>query len=78
VPQAKEVTLQPDGKDMYGRTLPMCSYLMALTSTTPSSKTPGAGGIGSMRWGIQCWKAQFHRCSPAYITDWDALPVVTA
>jgi len=24
------------------------------------------------------WKTQFHRCSPAYTTDWDALPVVTA
>ena len=24
------------------------------------------------------WKAQFHQRSPAYTTDWDALPVVTA
>jgi len=47
VPQEKEVTLQAEGKDMYGRTIAMCSYLMALTSTTPSSKTPGAGAVVS-------------------------------
>ena len=26
----------------------------------------------------KAWKTQFHRRSPAYTTDWDALPVVTA
>jgi DNA polymerase V len=26
----------------------------------------------------KAWKTQFHRCSPAYTTDWNALPVVTA
>jgi DNA polymerase V len=26
----------------------------------------------------KAWKTQFHRRSPAYTTDWDALPIVTA
>ena len=34
----------------------ICFYLMAPTSTTRWSRTADAGGIGSMRWGIQCWK----------------------
>ena len=34
----------------------LCFYLMAPTSTTRWSRTADAGGIGSMRWGIQCWK----------------------
>ena len=31
-----------------------------------------SSGIG------KAWKTQFHRRSPAYTTDWDALPIVTA
>ena len=36
--------------------LPMWSCPMGPTSITRSSKTARAGGIGSMRQGIQCWK----------------------
>ena len=25
----------------------------------------------------KAWKTRFHRRSPAYTTDWDALPVIT-
>ncbi|HEV8326753.1 MAG TPA: DUF4113 domain-containing protein [Nitrospiraceae bacterium] len=39
----------------------------------------GAGTLHYASGGItKTWKAQFHRRSPAYTTDWDALPVVTA
>jgi DNA polymerase V len=39
-------------------------------------------GTGTLQYassGItKAWKTQFHRRSPAYTTDWNALPVVTA
>jgi DNA polymerase V len=39
----------------------------------------GAGTLQYASSGItKAWKTQFHRRSPAYTTDWDALPVVTA
>ena len=39
----------------------------------------GAGTLHYASSGItKAWKTQFHRRSPAYTTDWDALPVVTA
>ena len=39
----------------------------------------GAGALQYASSGItKAWKTQFHRRSPAYTTDWDALPVVTA
>lgn len=38
----------------------------------------GAGTLQYASSGItKAWKTQFHRRSPAYTTDWDALPVVT-
>jgi hypothetical protein len=37
-----------------------------------SKRLEGNSGI------TKAWKPQFHRRSPAYTTDWDALPVVTA
>ena len=40
-----------------GAPLLMCSYPMARTSTTNSSNRAGAGGIGSMRQEIRCWKS---------------------
>jgi DNA polymerase V len=39
----------------------------------------GAGILHYASSGItKAWKTQFHRRSPAYTTDWDELPVVTA
>lgn len=39
----------------------------------------GAGTLHYASSGIiKAWKTQFHRRSPAYTTDWDALPVVTS
>jgi DNA polymerase V len=39
----------------------------------------GAGTLHYASNGItKAWKTRFHRRSPAYTTDWDALPVVTA
>jgi len=39
----------------------------------------GAGTLHYASSGItKAWKTQFHRRSPAYTTDWDALPVVLA
>ena len=39
----------------------------------------GAGTLHYASSGIsKAWKTQFHRRSPAYTTDWDALPVVNA
>ena len=39
----------------------------------------GAGTLHYASSGFtKAWKTQFHRRSPAYTTDWDALPVVTA
>lgn len=39
----------------------------------------GAGTLHYASSGIiKTWKTQFHRRSPAYTTDWNALPVVTA
>ena len=39
----------------------------------------GAGTLHYASSGItKAWKTQFHRRSPAYTTDWDELPVVTA
>ena len=39
----------------------------------------GAGTLHYASSGItKAWKTQFHRRSPAYTTDWNALPVVTA
>jgi len=39
----------------------------------------GAGTLHYASSGItKVWKTQFHRRSPAYTTDWNALPVVTA
>ena len=39
----------------------------------------GAGTLQYASSGItKAWKTQFHRRSPAYTTDWDALPVVNA
>jgi DNA polymerase V len=39
----------------------------------------GAGTLQYASSGItKAWKTQFHRHSPAYTTDWNALPVVTA
>lgn len=39
----------------------------------------GAGTLHYASSGIQkAWKTQFHRRSPAYTTDWDALPIATA
>ena len=39
----------------------------------------GAGTLQYASSGItKAWKTQFHRRSPAYTTDWNALPVVTA
>jgi DNA polymerase V len=39
----------------------------------------GAGTLHYASSGIsKAWKTQFHRRSPAYTTDWDALPVVRA
>ena len=39
----------------------------------------GAGTLHYASSGItKTWRTQFHRCSPAYTTDWGALPVVNA
>ncbi len=39
----------------------------------------GAGALRDASSGInKTWQTQFHRRSPAYTTDWNALPVVTA
>jgi DNA polymerase V len=39
----------------------------------------GAGTLHYASSGFtKSWKTQFHRRSPAYTTDWDALPIVTA
>ena len=39
----------------------------------------GAGALQYASSGItKKWKTQFHRCSPAYTTQWDELPVVKA
>jgi len=39
----------------------------------------GAGTLHYASSGISnAWKTQFYRRSPAYTTDWNALPVVTA
>jgi DNA polymerase V len=39
----------------------------------------GAGTLHYASSGItKAWKTQFHRRSPAYTTDWDELPIVTA
>jgi DNA polymerase V len=39
----------------------------------------GAGALHYASSGItKAWRTQFHRRSPAYTTDWDELPVVTA
>lgn len=39
----------------------------------------GAGTLQYASSGISnAWKTQFHRRSPAYTTDWDALPIVSA
>lgn len=39
----------------------------------------GAGTLHYASSGIQkAWKTQFHRRSPAYTTDWNALPIATA
>jgi DNA polymerase V len=39
----------------------------------------GAGTLQYASSGIsKAWKTQFHHRSPAYTTDWDALPIVTA
>ena len=44
-------------KLLSNRSLPeQVSYRMEATSITRWSKTVGAGGIGSMRRGIRCWK----------------------
>ncbi|MBU6434884.1 MAG: thermonuclease family protein, partial [Nitrospirae bacterium] len=47
----KEVTLQSFRKDTYGRTIADMLLADGPTSITHSSKTAGAGGIGSMRQG---------------------------
>jgi len=52
----KEVMLQVHGHDKYKHTLADGSYRMVRTSITRSPKTARAGGIGSMRWEIWCWK----------------------
>jgi len=44
-----------------GADLETCSYLMAATSTTHSSKMVGVGGIGSMRQAMRClrvWRSK--------------------
>jgi DNA polymerase V len=39
----------------------------------------GAGTLEYAASGLtKPWKTQFHRRSPAYTTDWNSLPVVTA
>ena len=47
----------PTARIRTGAPLQTCSCGMAPTSITHWSKTAGAGGIGSMRQGIPCWKA---------------------
>jgi len=52
----REVMLQAHGHGKYKHTLADGSYRMVRTSITRSPKTARAGGIGSMRWEIWCWK----------------------
>ena len=52
----REVMLQAHGHSKYKHTLADGSYRMVRTSITRSPKTARAGGIGSMRGEIQCWK----------------------
>ena len=49
-------SFRPTARTSTGVPLETRSYSMAPTSTTRWSKTVGAGGIGSMRWQIRCWK----------------------
>ena len=52
----REVRLQAHGPGKYKHTLFDGSYRMVRTSITRLPKTARAGGIGSMRWEIGCWK----------------------
>jgi len=78
VPHAKEVTLQADGKDMYGRTIADVLLPDGTNVNHTLVKDAWCWGYRKYALGIQCWKAQSHRRSPASTTDWDAPPVVTA
>jgi hypothetical protein len=56
VPQAKQVTLQTHGHDKYGRTLADVALSDGMNLNQELVKQAGAGGTGSMRRGILCWK----------------------
>ncbi len=55
-PRTQKVMLQTHGLDMYGRTLADVPLPDGMNVNTRSLKTADAGGIGSMRRRIWCWK----------------------
>ena len=52
----KEVTVQTWGEDKYGRTIADMLRPDGTNVNHTLVQTAGAGGIGSMRRGIRCWK----------------------
>jgi DNA polymerase V len=67
--------VQPDLFDLQDR--PRSKRLMAALDAV--NDRWGAGTLEYAASGLtKPWKTQFHRRSPAYTTDWNALPVVTA
>jgi DNA polymerase V len=50
-----------------------------MTALDAINRRWGSGTLHYASNGItNAWKAQFNRCSPAYTTQWDELPVVKA
>jgi DNA polymerase V len=67
--------VQPDLFDCQDR--PRSKRLMAALDAV--NDRWGAGTLEYAASGLtKPWKTQFHRRSPAYTTDWNSLPVVTA
>ena len=57
-PSGRKSRFRPTASTSTGVPLPMCFSQMERTSITNWSKTVGAGGTGSMRQGIRCWKGE--------------------